>query len=366
MPSFDSILSVIALLLFVIFLIWMMKQKEAPVVNSVLPTLALPEDPANVRERNQILFRNSIKRMQQKLHPILKGALCNVLHDPLFEPILDEILLELGDLNCTFVIELLEETRELAIKEMDRTKQQHDQSKRNELDEVGRLVRDELTILITKLIEINCVEDVINAAIIRELVINSRDDVCSGLEISASVLSDFLRNMVEPSETENETIEVNIDEGLSSEDENEINIDEVLSSEDENEVLSSEDENETIEINPSPLLCDQSTKDERRNNGVGFKRIQYAIIFQSEEARLQVFESFCSRFKYKIRLQHNWSSSTHPDVYLIYFNDIERDFVLTLSPLVVSMECEVPLDPDMVYCTAMGCTDRSKWPHSFN
>ena len=338
MPSFDSILSVIALLLFVIFLIWMMKQKEAPVMN--------------VRERNQILFRNSIKRMQQKLHPILKGALCNVLHDPLFEPILDEILLEFGDLNCTFVIELLEETRELAIKEMDRTKQQHDQSKRNELDEVGRLVRDELTILITKLIEINCVEDVINAAIIRELVINSRDDVCSGLEISASVLSDFLRNMVEPSETENETIEVNIDEGLSSED--------------ENEVLSSEDENETIEINPSPLLCDQSTKDERRNNGVGFKRIQYAIIFQSEEARLQVFESFCSRFKYKIRLQHNWSSSTHPDVYLIYFNDIERDFVLTLSPLVVSMECEVPLDPDMVYCAAMGCTDRSKWPHSFN
>ena len=207
MPSYVLILSLIAVSLSIaIFLIFMRNEAPAPIFPEN-PSDIWDEPPAttavaSVRESNRILFRNSIERIQQKIHPIAIGALCNVLHDPSFEQLLDEILV-FEDLNCKYVIELLEHTRELAIKEMEKNNDIYS-PKRNELDEAGRLVIDELTIFITKLIEINCVEDVIKAAVIRELVINSRDDACRGLEISASVLSDFLGNMLN-SETNDRT-----------------------------------------------------------------------------------------------------------------------------------------------------------------
>ena len=105
------------------------------------------------------------------------------------------------------------------------------------------------------------------------------------------------------------------------------------------------------------LLCDDA-------NSVRDSSI-YATIFKSEESRIKVSESFNSHFNYEIRYTPTWSQKTHPHVYLIDFNQIERDFILTLSPLIVSMECEIPLNPEMVYCAAMGCTDSAKWPHSF-
>jgi hypothetical protein len=207
MPSYVLILSLIAVSLSIaIFLIFMRNEAPAPIFpenpSDIWDEPAATTALASVGESNRILFRNSIERIQQKIHPIAIGALCNVLHDPSFEQLLDEILV-FGDVNCKYVIELLEHTRELAIKEMEKNNDIYS-PKRNELDEAGRLVIDELTIFITKLIEINCVEDVIKAAVIRELVINSRDDACRGLEISASVLSDFLGNMLN-SETNDRT-----------------------------------------------------------------------------------------------------------------------------------------------------------------
>jgi hypothetical protein len=92
---------------------------------------------------------------------------------------------------------------------------------------------------------------------------------------------------------------------------------------------------------------------------------KYATIFKSEESRIKVSESFHSHFNYEIRFQQSYFINTHPHVYLIYLTDTERDFLLTLSPLIVSMECEIALNPDMVYCAAIGCTDSGKWPHSF-
>ena len=109
------------------------------------------------------------------------------------------------------------------------------------------------------------------------------------------------------------------------------------------------------------LLCDEASAVRYSPDST---RI-YATIFKSEEARIKVSESFHSHFNYEIRYIPSWNQDTHPHVYLIDFNKIERDFLLTLSPLIVSMECEIPLNPGMSYCLAIGCTDSGKWPHSF-
>ena len=94
----------------------------------------------------------------------------------------------------------------------------------------------------------------------------------------------------------------------------------------------------------------------------------YATIFKSEAERDQVYKKFLDHFSHHIRFQQsNYFINTHPHVYLISLTDTERDFLLTLSPLIVSMECEIAPDPDPegALCAAIGCTDDLKWPQSF-
>ena len=133
-------------------------------------------------ERNLNAFKDSIERIQNVLHQIAKGALCNVLHD-------DNLIPDFGDLDCKVVIEVLKISKETLIQETQI-------SNIDELNEARHIVIDELSILIHNLVEMNCVENMINASFLRELIMNYRNDACGGLNITPYVLSDFIRNML--------------------------------------------------------------------------------------------------------------------------------------------------------------------------